>query len=83
MMTMPPEIKCVYSYFYLNLALTIVTVRREKFLRLQHENKMLKLEQSTSSDEQTTVLQSMLDDATSHLNETQSENRLALLLYQS
>ena len=48
---------------------------REKILRLQHENKMLKLQKSSSEDENGQLLQSMLDDANSRKNELESEVR--------
>ncbi|XP_053395415.1 protein Hook homolog 3-like isoform X3 [Mercenaria mercenaria] len=50
---------------------------KEKILRLEHENKMLKLKSSGDSDEQSQVLQTMLDDANSRKNELETEIRLA------
>ncbi|KAL5021996.1 hypothetical protein ScPMuIL_001151 [Solemya velum] len=50
---------------------------RERFLRLQHENKMLKLKMGGTDDEPTQVLQSMLDDANSRNNELLTELRIA------
>lgn len=50
---------------------------KEKIIRLQHENKMLKLSKSGSEDEDTQVIKSMLDDANSRSNELQTENRIA------
>ena len=48
---------------------------REKILRLEHENKMLKLKSSGDNDEQSQVLQTMLDDANSRKNELETEIR--------
>ncbi len=48
---------------------------REKLIRLQHENKMLKLQAGENQDEQGQLLQSMLDDANARKNELESENR--------
>ncbi|XP_022087313.1 protein Hook homolog 3-like isoform X2 [Acanthaster planci] len=50
---------------------------REKIIRLQHENKMLKLKQGETTDEKTQLLQSLLDDADARKNELESENRIA------
>lgn len=48
---------------------------REKLIRLQHENKMLKLQRTASEDEQSELLQSQLDDANARKNELESETR--------
>ena len=45
---------------------------------MQHENKMLKLQQAENQDEQGQLLQSMLDDANARKNELESENRYGL-----
>ncbi|XP_076353486.1 hook microtubule tethering protein isoform X1 [Tachypleus tridentatus] len=50
---------------------------REKLIRLQHENKMLKLKQNGSDEEQTALLKTLLDDAKARQNELETENRLA------
>lgn len=50
---------------------------RERLIRLTHENKMLKLNEGTSVNKQLTLLQSMLDDASSRVNELETDNRLA------
>lgn len=50
---------------------------RERILRLEHENKMLKLKSSGDSDEQSQLLQNMLDDSNSRKNELETEIRLA------
>ncbi|XP_074667557.1 protein Hook homolog 3-like isoform X4 [Strix aluco] len=49
---------------------------REKLIRLQHENKMLKLNQEGSDNEKITLLQSLLDGTNLRKNELETENRL-------
>uniref|UniRef100_A0A8C2C6H6 Hook microtubule tethering protein 3 n=1 Tax=Cyprinus carpio TaxID=7962 RepID=A0A8C2C6H6_CYPCA len=49
---------------------------RERLIRLQHENKMLKLAQEGSDNEQIALLQSLLEDVNSRKNELETENRL-------
>ena len=44
-------------------------------LRLEHENKMLKLQSSGESSEQADVLQTMLDDANARKNELETDLR--------
>ena len=46
-------------------------------LRLEHENKMLRMRNSGSEEEGSHVLQSMLDDANSRKNELETEIRSA------
>uniref|UniRef100_A0A6Q2XNV5 Protein Hook homolog 3 n=1 Tax=Esox lucius TaxID=8010 RepID=A0A6Q2XNV5_ESOLU len=48
----------------------------ERLIRLQHENKMLKLAQEGSDNEKIALLQSLLEDANSRKNELETENRL-------
>ena len=48
---------------------------REKLIRLQHENKMLKINQEGSDNEKIALLQSLLDDANLRKNELETENR--------
>ncbi|XP_021350901.1 protein Hook homolog 3-like isoform X2 [Mizuhopecten yessoensis] len=50
---------------------------KEKLLRLEHENKMLKLRTSEDNSEQAPMLQSMLDDANARKNELETELRIA------
>nr|XP_060619670.1 protein Hook homolog 3 isoform X2 [Anolis sagrei ordinatus] len=60
-----------------SLAAEIVTPEiREKLLRLQHENKILKLNQEGSDNDKIAWLQSLLDDANLRKNELETENRL-------
>lgn len=46
-------------------------------IRLQHENKMLKLAQEGSDNEKIALLQSLLEDANRRKNELETENRSA------
>jgi len=48
---------------------------RSKFIRLKHENKMLKLQIEGNENEKIQVLQSMLDDLKEQKNELETENR--------
>ncbi|NXA50032.1 HOOK3 protein, partial [Nothocercus julius] len=60
-----------------SLAAEIVTPEiKEKLIRLQHENKILKLNQEGSDNEKIALLQSLLDDANLRKNELETENRL-------
>ncbi|KAK7823024.1 hypothetical protein U0070_025841, partial [Myodes glareolus] len=60
-----------------SLAAEIITPEiREKLIRLQHENKMLKINQEGSDNEKIALLQSLLDDANLRKNELETENRL-------
>ncbi|XP_048394584.2 protein Hook homolog 1 isoform X1 [Stegostoma tigrinum] len=60
-----------------HLAAEILPVEyREKFILLQHENKMLQLQQEGSENERISVLQKLLDDANRTSNELETENRI-------
>uniref|UniRef100_A0A8C6VS88 Protein Hook homolog 3 n=1 Tax=Naja naja TaxID=35670 RepID=A0A8C6VS88_NAJNA len=60
-----------------SLATEIITPEiKEKLIRLQHENKVLKLNQEGSDNERIALLQSLLDDANMRKNELETENRL-------
>ncbi|XP_064415232.1 protein Hook homolog 3 [Latimeria chalumnae] len=60
-----------------SLAAEIITPEiKEKLIRLQHENKMLKLNQEGSDNEKISLLQSLLDDAKLRKSELETENRL-------
>ena len=52
-----------------------IAISRERLIRLQHENKMLKLQRAETEDEQGQLLQGMLDDANARKNELESEVR--------
>ncbi|KAG9350972.1 hypothetical protein JZ751_024861 [Albula glossodonta] len=60
-----------------NLAAEILPVEyREKFIRLQHENKMLRLQQEGSENERIVELQVQLEEAHRHKSKSDTENRL-------
>uniref|UniRef100_A0A8C5SJJ8 Hook microtubule tethering protein 3 n=1 Tax=Laticauda laticaudata TaxID=8630 RepID=A0A8C5SJJ8_LATLA len=60
-----------------SLATEIITPEiKEKLIRLQHENKVLKLNQEGSDNERIALLQNLLDDANLRTNELETENRL-------
>jgi len=50
---------------------------KEKLVRLEHENKMLRLNQRGPDDEKLSVVQSLLDEVTQRANQFCMENRLA------
>uniref|UniRef100_A0A8C6VT93 Protein Hook homolog 3 n=1 Tax=Naja naja TaxID=35670 RepID=A0A8C6VT93_NAJNA len=58
------------------ISLLLLCFSREKLIRLQHENKVLKLNQEGSDNERIALLQSLLDDANMRKNELETENRL-------
>ncbi|KAL7985031.1 hypothetical protein Chor_003601 [Crotalus horridus] len=59
-----------------NLAAEILPVEfREMFIRLQHENKMLHLQQEGSENEQIAGLQEKLEQKNRMINELETENR--------
>lgn len=64
-----------YRYWHSFFYKTVFCVFREKLIRLQHENKMLKLNQEGSDNEKIALLQSLLDDANLRKNELETENR--------
>ncbi len=51
---------------------------RERFIRLQHENKMLQLQQEESENERITELQEQLEDARRGRSQLDTENRYRL-----
>ncbi|KPP75386.1 protein Hook1-like [Scleropages formosus] len=60
-----------------NLAAEMLPIEfREKFIRLQHENKMLRLEREGSENERIAELQALLEEAHRHRSELDTENRL-------
>ncbi|XP_066532427.1 protein Hook homolog 1 [Hoplias malabaricus] len=60
-----------------NLAAEMLPIEyREKFIRLQHENKMLRVQQEDSENERITELQVHLEEARRAHSELETENRL-------
>uniref|UniRef100_W5KCU0 Hook microtubule-tethering protein 1 n=1 Tax=Astyanax mexicanus TaxID=7994 RepID=W5KCU0_ASTMX len=60
-----------------NLAAEMLPIEyREKFIRLQHENKMLRVQQEDSENERITELQVQLEEARRARSELDTENRL-------
>uniref|UniRef100_A0AAZ3R279 Calponin-homology (CH) domain-containing protein n=1 Tax=Oncorhynchus tshawytscha TaxID=74940 RepID=A0AAZ3R279_ONCTS len=60
-----------------NLAAEILPIEyREKFIRLQHENKMLRVQQEGSENEKISELQTLLEEAHRTRSELDTENRL-------
>nr|ARR97151.1 protein Hook-like protein 3-like [Haliotis discus discus] len=49
---------------------------KEKLLRLEHENRMLTMGSAGTQDEQTQLIQTMLDDANARKNELETEVRI-------
>uniref|UniRef100_A0A2K6AQB3 Hook microtubule tethering protein 1 n=1 Tax=Macaca nemestrina TaxID=9545 RepID=A0A2K6AQB3_MACNE len=63
---------------YENLAAEIMPVEyREVFIRLQHENKMLRLQQEGSENERIEELQEQLEQKHRKMNELETEQRLS------
>uniref|UniRef100_A0A6Q2ZDD4 Hook microtubule-tethering protein 1 n=1 Tax=Esox lucius TaxID=8010 RepID=A0A6Q2ZDD4_ESOLU len=61
-----------------NLAAEMLPVEyREKFIRLQHENKMLRVQQEGSENEKISELQTLLEEAHRTRSELDTENRLS------
>uniref|UniRef100_A0A671PK27 Protein Hook homolog 1 n=1 Tax=Sinocyclocheilus anshuiensis TaxID=1608454 RepID=A0A671PK27_9TELE len=58
-----------------NLAAEMLPIE-EKFIRLQHENKMLRLQQEESENERITELQEQLEEARRGRSQLDTENRL-------
>jgi hypothetical protein len=48
---------------------------REKLVRLEHENRMFRLNQRGPDDENVSVVQSLLDESTKRANQLCMENR--------
>uniref|UniRef100_A0A8C1I089 Hook microtubule-tethering protein 1 n=1 Tax=Cyprinus carpio carpio TaxID=630221 RepID=A0A8C1I089_CYPCA len=60
-----------------NLAAEMLPIEyREKFIRLQHENKMLQLQQEESENERITELQELLEESRRGRSQLDTENRL-------
>ncbi|XP_047444315.1 protein Hook homolog 1 isoform X1 [Mugil cephalus] len=61
-----------------NLAAELIPIEyREKFIRLQHENKMLRVQQEEYEREKIAALQAQLEDAHKTRSELDTENRLS------
>ncbi|KAG8003540.1 Protein Hook-like protein 1 [Nibea albiflora] len=61
-----------------NLAAELIPIEyREKFIRLQHENKMLRVQQEESEREKIAALQAQLEEAHKTRSELDTENRLS------
>ena len=65
----------IWLKYQLNDSATVYIFYREHLIRLQHENKMLKLAQEGSDNEKIALLQSLLEDANRRKNELETENR--------
>uniref|UniRef100_A0A8C6VA61 Protein Hook homolog 3 n=1 Tax=Neogobius melanostomus TaxID=47308 RepID=A0A8C6VA61_9GOBI len=75
------ELHCVQAQFTMYKPVfafsnSVLCFVREHLIRLQHENKMLKLAQEGSDNEKIALLQSLLEDANRRKNELETENRL-------
>uniref|UniRef100_A0A3P8STD6 Hook microtubule-tethering protein 1 n=1 Tax=Amphiprion percula TaxID=161767 RepID=A0A3P8STD6_AMPPE len=65
-------------YHHDNLAAELIPVEyREKFIRLQHENKMLRVQQEECERERIAALQAQLEEAHKTRSELDTENRLS------
>ncbi|KAG8239247.1 hypothetical protein J437_LFUL010637 [Ladona fulva] len=53
---------------------------KEKILRLQHENKMLKMNPRGPDEEQAPALRAMIEDMDQHLKTLQTENRSVVII---
>ncbi|XP_071343491.1 protein Hook homolog 1 [Trachinotus anak] len=61
-----------------NLAAELIPIEyREKFIRLQHENKMLRVQQEECEQEKIAALQAQLEEAHKTRSELDTENRLS------
>lgn len=65
----------VPCWILITMLISFSSALREKLIRLQHENKMLKINQEGSDNEKIALLQSLLDDANLRKNELETENR--------
>lgn len=67
---------CVNTDFFF----LFVGLFREKFIRLQHENKMLRVQQEESEREKIAALQTQLEEAHKAQSELDTENRSEQLI---
>lgn len=63
------------QYFAKRLLSNFILNLRDMFIRLQHENKMLHLQQEGSENEQIAGLQEKLEQKNRMINELETENR--------
>lgn len=68
------EISNIIGYIYICFFL-IEWYYRQKLVRLQHENTMLKMNQKEPEEDKISVLQSLLDDTRQQYNELRLDNR--------
>ncbi|XP_003248904.2 protein Hook homolog 3 [Acyrthosiphon pisum] len=54
---------------------------KQKLVRLQHENTMLKMNQKEPEEDKISVLQSILDNTRQQYNELRLDNRYILISY--
>uniref|UniRef100_A0A665UAW1 Calponin-homology (CH) domain-containing protein n=1 Tax=Echeneis naucrates TaxID=173247 RepID=A0A665UAW1_ECHNA len=77
------ELRCTqaqqqHSPSHDNLAAELIPIEyREKFIRLQHENKMLRVQQEEYEQAKITALQAQLEEAHKTRSELDTENRLS------
>uniref|UniRef100_A0AAY4DDX6 Calponin-homology (CH) domain-containing protein n=1 Tax=Denticeps clupeoides TaxID=299321 RepID=A0AAY4DDX6_9TELE len=70
------ELRCTQAQQDQLLQAACFPVSREKFIRLQHENKMLRLQQEDSEGERITELQTQLEEARRGSSQLETEKRL-------
>uniref|UniRef100_A0A8C1F6V2 Hook microtubule-tethering protein 1 n=1 Tax=Cyprinus carpio carpio TaxID=630221 RepID=A0A8C1F6V2_CYPCA len=70
------ELSLQYKYMYFVYVDVYFCFSREKFIRLQHENKMLQLQQEESENERITELQELLEESRRGRSQLDTENRL-------
>lgn len=67
-----PLILLVFNYIHFFL---IQYIYRQKLVKLQHENTMLKMNQKEPEEDKISVLQSLLDNTRQQYNELRLDNR--------
>lgn len=71
-------VQCLACAVFLVLSTDSVYFFREKFIRLQHENKMLRVQQEEFEQEKIAALQTQLEEADKACSELKTENRLTV-----
>jgi hypothetical protein len=66
-------------FWVFHITIVIKFSCREKLVRLEHENRMLRLNQRGPDDEKLSVVQSLLDESTQRANQFCMENRWGIL----